>query len=78
MPFSARLASFVTFVQRFVFPHLDSGSKRFLILPISSGSLTPSIFLCYVRGISVFFVNLKGNSVFFTFLYKNIYIYIYI
>ncbi|MFS7952574.1 hypothetical protein Hanom_Chr07g00608521 [Helianthus anomalus] len=39
------------------------GSKRFQILPYSSGSLTSSIFLRSVRGISVF-VNLKGNSVF--------------
>ncbi|MFS7963654.1 hypothetical protein Hanom_Chr08g00740901 [Helianthus anomalus] len=31
-----------------------SGSKRFEILPFSSDSLTPSIFLRYIRGISVF------------------------
>ncbi|MFS7982188.1 hypothetical protein Hanom_Chr10g00959831 [Helianthus anomalus] len=39
--------------------------KRFEILPFSSGSLTPSIFLRKVRGIFVFF-NLKGQSGLFT------------
>ncbi|MFS7959605.1 hypothetical protein Hanom_Chr08g00693031 [Helianthus anomalus] len=58
MPFSLRLSSKGLFSA--------SGSKRFEILPFSSGSLTPSIFSHYVRGISVFFVNLMGNSVFFT------------
>ncbi|MFS8032238.1 hypothetical protein Hanom_Chr17g01555231 [Helianthus anomalus] len=42
------------------------GSKRFEILPLSSGPLTPSIFSVKSGGISVFSINLKGNSVFFT------------
>ncbi|MFS7957407.1 hypothetical protein Hanom_Chr07g00666011 [Helianthus anomalus] len=34
------------------------------LLPFSSGSISPSIFLREVRGIFVFFVNLKGNRSF--------------
>ncbi|MFS7925807.1 hypothetical protein Hanom_Chr04g00289451 [Helianthus anomalus] len=41
-----------------------SGSKRFEILPFSSGSLTPSIFYALSQGYFRLFVNLKGNSVF--------------
>ncbi|MFS8012042.1 hypothetical protein Hanom_Chr14g01316061 [Helianthus anomalus] len=64
MPFSSlRFGQFCDFRPKVCFS--VSGSKRFEILPFSSGSLTPSIFLCQFRGISIFLVNLKDNSVFF-------------
>ncbi|MFS7889755.1 hypothetical protein Hanom_Chr00s000005g01610761 [Helianthus anomalus] len=65
MPFSSlRFDQFCDFRPKVCFS--ASGSKRLKILPFSSGSLTPTIFLRQVRDISVFFVNLKGNSVFFS------------
>ncbi|MFS7994495.1 hypothetical protein Hanom_Chr12g01106741 [Helianthus anomalus] len=64
MPFSSlRFGQFCDFSPKVCFS--ASKSKRFEILPFSSGSLIPSIFLRYIRGITVFFANLKGNSVFF-------------
>ncbi|MFS7949165.1 hypothetical protein Hanom_Chr06g00568361 [Helianthus anomalus] len=50
MPFSSqRFGQFCDFHPKVCFS--ASGSKRFKILPLSPGSLTPSIFLHYVRGI---------------------------
>ncbi|MFS7991032.1 hypothetical protein Hanom_Chr12g01066031 [Helianthus anomalus] len=63
MPFSSlRFGQLCDFRPKVCFS--ASGSKRFEILPFSSGSLTPSIFLRLFRGNSVVFVNLKSNSVF--------------
>ncbi|MFS8030861.1 hypothetical protein Hanom_Chr17g01539061 [Helianthus anomalus] len=65
MPFSSlRFGQYYGFRPKVCF--YASGSKRFEILPFSSGSLTPSIFLRQVKGIFVFFVNLKSKSDFFT------------
>ncbi|MFS7957753.1 hypothetical protein Hanom_Chr07g00670131 [Helianthus anomalus] len=70
MPLSSlRFGQFCDFRLKVCFS--ASGSKRFEILPFSSGSLTPSIFLRQVMGIFVFFVNLNGNSV-FHFMYKHL------
>ncbi|MFS8028154.1 hypothetical protein Hanom_Chr16g01507131 [Helianthus anomalus] len=52
--FHNKMVSFVTFVQRSVF-FFTSGSRRFEVLSFSLSTLTPTIFLCYVRGIFVFF-----------------------
>ncbi|MFS7930853.1 hypothetical protein Hanom_Chr04g00349121 [Helianthus anomalus] len=61
MPFSSlRFGQFCDFRPKVYFS--ASESKRFEILPFSSGSLTPSIFLRQVKGIFVLFVNLKSNS----------------
>ncbi|MFS7901609.1 hypothetical protein Hanom_Chr01g00001711 [Helianthus anomalus] len=72
MPFSSlRFDQFCDFRPKVCF--FTSESKRFEILPFSSGSLTPSISLREIKGI---FVNLKGNLVFshyvqaFSIMYK--------
>ncbi|MFS7954855.1 hypothetical protein Hanom_Chr07g00635541 [Helianthus anomalus] len=65
MPFSSlRFGQLCDFDPKVCFS--VSGSKRFEILPFPSKSLTPSNILCYIMGISAFFVYLQGNSVFFT------------
>ncbi|MFS7900332.1 hypothetical protein Hanom_Chr04g00280871 [Helianthus anomalus] len=72
MPFSSlRFGQFCDFRTNVCFSAY--GSKRFEILDFSSDSLTPSIFLRQVRGVSILFANLKGNSVFFTLCKKTEY-----
>ncbi|MFS7916386.1 hypothetical protein Hanom_Chr02g00176531 [Helianthus anomalus] len=63
MPFSSlRFGQFCNFRPKVCFSALES--KRFDILPFSSGLVNSIQFSPLIRGIFVFFVNLKSNSVF--------------